>query len=338
MALDKTIDSVQLDSDLSDIADAIRAKSGSSSQLAFPAGFVSEIQGISSGWSIDGILSKTEPSGEITINVVPVSGRTDSFFGSCNGLTKVNILSRFTCKSFVNKCTNLEVLYAPLCTANGNTYYAENCHKMKTIVFGSPSTKYALAHMNIVNTIDITFGGFTGSYVFERDYALKNIILRKNGAIHALSNVNCFDSTPFKSGGTGGTIYIPEVLYNHLGDGTALDYKAATNWSTIDGYGTITWAKIEGSIYENQYADGHPLLHMTVAQNLTHCASSNNAASVELGKSFTTALTADAGYSLSSVTVTRAGTDITSTAYDSATGVVFVDNCYNDIVITATAA
>ena len=65
-----------------------------------------------------------------------------------------------------------------------------------------------------------------------------------------MANTNAFNSTPFASGGTGGTIYIPETLYNHLGDGTALDYKSATNWSVIDAYGTITWAKIEGSPYE----------------------------------------------------------------------------------------
>lgn len=49
MALDKLVDSTQLDSDLASVADAIRAKSGGSSQLAFPAGFVSEIQAIPSG-------------------------------------------------------------------------------------------------------------------------------------------------------------------------------------------------------------------------------------------------------------------------------------------------
>jgi len=54
----------------------------------------------------------------------------------------------------------------------------------------------------------------------------------------------------FKSGGTGGTIYIPRVLYNHLGDGSEYDYKSATNWSRFDSYGTITWAQIEGSEYE----------------------------------------------------------------------------------------
>lgn len=49
MALDKLVDSTQLDSDLTSVANAIRAKSGGSSQLAFPAGFVSEIGNIPSG-------------------------------------------------------------------------------------------------------------------------------------------------------------------------------------------------------------------------------------------------------------------------------------------------
>lgn len=49
MAYDKLVDSAQLNSDLEDVADAIRAKSGGSSQLAFPSGFVSEIGNISSG-------------------------------------------------------------------------------------------------------------------------------------------------------------------------------------------------------------------------------------------------------------------------------------------------
>ena len=49
MAVDKLVDSTQLDSDLTSVADAIRAKSGGSGQLAFPAGFVSEIGSIPSG-------------------------------------------------------------------------------------------------------------------------------------------------------------------------------------------------------------------------------------------------------------------------------------------------
>lgn len=49
MAVDKLVDSTQLDSDLTSVANAIRAKSGGSSQLAFPAGFVSEIGAIETG-------------------------------------------------------------------------------------------------------------------------------------------------------------------------------------------------------------------------------------------------------------------------------------------------
>lgn len=49
MALDSLVDSTQLNSDLTDVADAIRAKSGGSSPLAFPVGFVSEIGSIQTG-------------------------------------------------------------------------------------------------------------------------------------------------------------------------------------------------------------------------------------------------------------------------------------------------
>lgn len=49
MSLDKLVDSSQLDSDLTSVANAIRAKSGGSGQLAFPASFVSAIQAIPSG-------------------------------------------------------------------------------------------------------------------------------------------------------------------------------------------------------------------------------------------------------------------------------------------------
>ena len=49
MALDKVIDSAVLDAGLTSVADAIRAKGGTSEQLAFPNGFVSAVEGIQSG-------------------------------------------------------------------------------------------------------------------------------------------------------------------------------------------------------------------------------------------------------------------------------------------------
>lgn len=49
MAVDKLVDSSQLDSDLTSVANAIRAKSGGSGQLAFPNGFISAVEAIPTG-------------------------------------------------------------------------------------------------------------------------------------------------------------------------------------------------------------------------------------------------------------------------------------------------
>ena len=49
MALDKAIDSAQLNANLTTIADAIRAKGGTSDALVFPSGFVSAVQAIQAG-------------------------------------------------------------------------------------------------------------------------------------------------------------------------------------------------------------------------------------------------------------------------------------------------
>lgn len=49
MAVDKLVDSAQLDSDLTSIANAIRTKGGTSAALAFPAGFMSAIGDIPTG-------------------------------------------------------------------------------------------------------------------------------------------------------------------------------------------------------------------------------------------------------------------------------------------------
>lgn len=131
-----------------------------------------------------------------------------------------------------------------------------NCSKLVTAVIKSvgPSTFDSCAKLTAADITD----GDVGDWAFGGCSLLSTLVLRK-ATIASLRSTGAFNNTPFKNGGSGGTIYIPKALYDHLGDGSSLDYKAATNWSTIDGYGTITWAKIEGSIYETQYADGTPI-------------------------------------------------------------------------------
>ncbi len=58
MSADKLVDSTQLDSDLTSVANAIRTKGGTAASLAFPAGFVSAINAISGGGSSPTLVTK----------------------------------------------------------------------------------------------------------------------------------------------------------------------------------------------------------------------------------------------------------------------------------------
>jgi hypothetical protein len=101
-----------------------------------------------------------------------------------------------------------------------------------------------------INIYDIGFSASLYMSNLEATAPLSVVIMRKNDALVTINNANVLDSLAFKEGGSGGTIYIPKVLYDHLGDGSSLDYKNATNWSTINARGTITWMPIEGSEWE----------------------------------------------------------------------------------------
>lgn len=154
--------------------------------------------------------------------------------------------------------TSLRSVFLPNAIVNGaNCFFG--CTGLRTAVIGGTASKYINLTFNgctNLGAVDVVKSQYiTNSLAFQNCRALQTIILRSSQLV-ICGNLDNFRGTPFASGGTGGTIYIRKSLYDHLGDGSSLDYKAATNWSTIDGYGTITWAKIEGSIYETQYADG----------------------------------------------------------------------------------
>lgn len=74
-----------------------------------------------------------------------------------------------------------------------------------------------------------------------------------------------------------------------------------------------------------------------VTNTLSNVVNSNTATTVNEGTSYLCALTAESGYTISSVTVTMGGTDVTATAYTAANGVVYIADVTGDIVITATA-
>ena len=81
MSADKLVDSTQLDTDLTSVANAIRTKGGTTASLAFPAGFVSAINAISGGGSSPTLVTKN-----ITVN-----GTYSASSDSADGYSSVTV-------------------------------------------------------------------------------------------------------------------------------------------------------------------------------------------------------------------------------------------------------
>lgn len=133
--------------------------------------------------------------------------------------------------------------------------------------------------------------------------------------------------------------------------------RTDSNWVSLRNYinglpgntlrdKTVSWCKLMGiqasliNRYRKAMIDGTPediSYQNSVAYNMNNVSSSNAAATVENGGSYTTTLSASSGFTLASVTVTMGGIDITSAAYDSNTGDITVPAVTGDIVITASA-
>ena len=274
MALDKLVDSTQLNTDLTAVANAIRTKGGTSAQLAFPAGFVDAVEAIETGGgtTVNEFLSmytRKELTGDIVLEQSVRQLKSSLFAGqNVKSVRGEGVIVVTNCGYAFDNCPELETISFPNLQSLYCAYFIMNCPKLKLLCFpnlgvtGTTKYMYSSTITNCANleVIDLSkIESISGSNNFLRCASLTTVIFRRTDAPVNLGNVNNFTGTPFAPGGSGGTIYIPQALYDHLGDGTALDYKAATNWSTLDGYGTITWAKIEGSIYETQYADGTPI-------------------------------------------------------------------------------
>ena len=169
------------------------------------------------------------------------------------GCTTIGTHAFYMCTNLTNvKCHNVTKVEAS--TFAGSA--ANNAPHIDKIAFPKMSTigGSAFSKCGELTTFDCGIVTSIGATAWNGCQKLNTLIIR-SAAIPSLSLYTAFSNTPYASGGSGGTIYIPKALYDHLGDGTADDYKSATNWSTVDGYGTITWAPIEGSYYETHYGD-----------------------------------------------------------------------------------
>ena len=79
MAVDKLVDSSQLDTDLTSVADAIRTKGGTTASLSFPVGFVSAISAISGGGGASFGTGTLTPAADTATCQIDIGGNYDHF-------------------------------------------------------------------------------------------------------------------------------------------------------------------------------------------------------------------------------------------------------------------
>lgn len=157
----------------------------------------------------------------------------DSVLQSLNGMTSIYSTELEKTGSWsVSRCSNLETAVLTKCKELGGATFRE-CPKFKALDIYGATNKYLNNQCCMSDTLFDTF------------------IIRNSIGVSPLNNANFFQSTPFASDGTGGTLYVPQALIS--------SYQSATNWSTILGYANNQIKAIEGSIYETQYADGTPI-------------------------------------------------------------------------------
>lgn len=183
------------------------------------------------GISVNGIATGTEPSGAIEITS---STMVANAFANNSAITSVHS----SCPIF-------------------GGYAFQSCTSLKTAVFTNLNNasngdipQQGLSYCAL-EKVDISGSRTIQSNGMRNNASLTVLILRKTAAVVNLQNIAAFTSTPFASGGTGGTLYVPNALKS--------SYQSASNWSTILGYENNSIQAIEGSYYETHYADGTPI-------------------------------------------------------------------------------
>ena len=254
------VDASKLDACCTAEANAIRAKTGSSAQIAYDwpnsKGFADAIDAIPTGGGGFDFFDASQPSGAVssTVTSIPeycISGRT--------GITSISLpnLIVIPTKGFYG-CTSVQHIDCGVATMAGyaqQSFYG--CSALQGFALKCPSNKTAVIAnesfrgCSSLQYLDLMIEGMLQNNGFYGCTNLATLILRRPDAVCGLSNINWFTNTPFASGGSGGTLYVPSSLIS--------SYQSANNWSTILGYANNSIRAIEGSQYENYYADGTPI-------------------------------------------------------------------------------
>lgn len=175
-------------------------------------------------------------TGDVTLPTTVTSIGQYSF-ASCKNITKfvakgaITTLGTYT---FVGASADHKMTMTECHLPNLGTSIALNLN------WGSTTAANACQQLQIV---DIGKAKSIAANTFANCYRLDTLIMRRT-SVTTCANVSAFLNTPLRGySSRTANIYVPENLIN--------SYKAASVWTTINGYGYVTWNKLEGSIYEN---------------------------------------------------------------------------------------
>ena len=185
----------------------------------------------------------------LTVNVSGGATDTDLVSFLANEMAYIKIPSATKImKAYSFRSTPAQKIYLPEVTIWGDATNSVS-NSSSIVAFSAPSvtsqssnTSSTFASDSNIETIDIGSWPRIGGNEFQNCSKLKVLILRRS-SVAALASTNAFTGTPFASGGTGGTLYVPNALIS--------SYQGASNWSTILGYANNSIVKIEGSAYED---------------------------------------------------------------------------------------
>lgn len=216
------------------VADAIRAKGGTSAPLAYPNGFVSAIQSIPSGSAKEEQEKTVTITANGTVEITPDAGKTLS---KATAIVNVptsgggdSALPSIIARSISGAYTNSDITEV-------GVYAFFNCGALTSIVFPNVTAIEAYAFQNCKQLALVDFSRIqsTAASSFNADTKLRTIILRNSEVAPntALSG--------FKKWLTGiiAYVYVPSALLS--------SYKAASGWSefadrirAIEDYPNIT--------------------------------------------------------------------------------------------------
>ena len=232
-------------------ADAIRALNGSQASITWGQDGFADAIGSDRRYTADGIATNTEPSGVVILSDSTTSIDTYAFKNK-SGITSIsgNNIASIGHYAFAD-CTGLASINFPVCPTIGN-YCFQNCSNL--VATGLPYfTGSAQDAWNGCSKLEYFVHNVTGVYtrMLRNCSSLKAVdvgprwanaradmcngcsvltvfVIRNDQSVVALPNISAFANTPFASGGTGGTLYVPESLVS--------GYTSASNWSTILAY------------------------------------------------------------------------------------------------------